>query len=232
MATRSTGFAILGASSVQEGHDLALIAQAATLAARVPFIHFTDGFRTSHEYNKMTVIPDEHIRAMIDETLVWAHRARALSPERPFVRGTWQNPDTYFQTREAVNPYYAKTPGIVAAAMDRFAGLTGRRYDLFRYDGPADAERVIVSMGSGAEVVRETARWLNAKGKRSARFRCCCTGRSAPNISSPRCPRAFARSPCSIATRSRARRWSPCTPMSSASSPTPSPPGAASSCLG
>ncbi|WP_294536304.1 pyruvate:ferredoxin (flavodoxin) oxidoreductase [uncultured Rhodoblastus sp.] len=166
MATRATGFALLGASSVQEGHDLALIAQAATLAARVPFIHFTDGFRTSHEYNKLTLIPDEQIRAMIDETLVWDHRARALSPERPFIRGTWQNPDTYFQTREAVNPYYAKTPGIVAAAMDRFAGLTGRRYELFRYDGPNDAERVVVCMGSGAEVVRETARWLNAKGEK------------------------------------------------------------------
>ena len=166
MATRATGFALLGASSVQEGHDLALIAQAATLAARVPFIHFTDGFRTSHEYNKLTLVPDEQIRAMIDETLVWAHRARALSPERPFIRGTWQNPDTYFQTREAVNPYYAKTPGIVTAAMDRFAGLTGRRYQLFRYDGPADAERVVVCMGSGAEVVRETARWLNAQGEK------------------------------------------------------------------
>ena len=166
MATRATGFAILSASSVQEGHDLALIAQAATLAARVPFLHFTDGFRTSHEYNKVTLIPDEQIRAMIDETLVWAHRERALSPERPFIRGTWQNPDTYFQTREAVNPYYAKTPDIMRAAMDRFAGLTGRRYDLFRYDGSADAERVIVCMGSGAEVVRETAHWLNAKGEK------------------------------------------------------------------
>lgn len=163
MATRPTGFAILGASSVQQGHDLALIAQAATLASRVPFIHFTDGFRTSHEYNKLTLIPDDIVREMIDDDLVRAHRERALSPERPFVRGTWQNPDTYFQTREAVNPYYAAVPGIVEAAMDKFASLTGRHYAPFIYTGPADAERVVISMGSGAEVVDETARWMNAQ---------------------------------------------------------------------
>ena len=166
MAARGTGFAMLGASSVQEGHDLALVAQAATLESRVPFMHFTDGFRTSHEYNKLSVLPDEHIRAMVDEDLVRAHRQRALSPEHPVVRGTWQNPDTYFQSREVVNPFYAKVPGIVQAAMDKLAGLCGRRYSLFRYDGPADAERVIVSMGSGAEVVRETAAWLAAQGQK------------------------------------------------------------------
>jgi pyruvate-ferredoxin/flavodoxin oxidoreductase len=165
MAARGTGFAMLGASSVQEGHDLALVAQAATLESRVPFMHFTDGFRTSHEYNKLSLLPDEHIRAMVDEDLVRAHRQRALSPEHPVVRGTWQNPDTYFQSREVVNPFYAKVPGIVQAAMDRLAGLCGRRYSLFRYDGPADAERVIVSMGSGAEVVRETAAWLAEPGR-------------------------------------------------------------------
>ncbi|MFT9442258.1 MAG: pyruvate:ferredoxin (flavodoxin) oxidoreductase [Acetobacter papayae] len=165
MAVRQTGFALLGASSVQEGHDLAVIAQAATLRARVPFIHFTDGFRTSHEYNTLSILPDATIRAMIDDELVYAHRARALSPDHPFIRGTWQNPDTYFQTREAVSPYYAKAPAIVQEAMDRFAGLTGRQYSLFRYDGPQDAEHVVVSMGSGAEVVRETALWLNAQGK-------------------------------------------------------------------
>lgn len=166
MAARPTGFAILGAASVQEGHDLALIAQAATLAARVPFIHFTDGFRTSHEYSKLSVIPDAVVRTMIDDDLVRAHRDRALSPERPFVRGTWQNPDTYFQTREAVNPYYAKAPDIVVAAMQRFAELTGRRYAPFVYTGLEDAERVVISMGSGAEVVRETVRWMNARDEK------------------------------------------------------------------
>ncbi|MGE4481387.1 MAG: pyruvate:ferredoxin (flavodoxin) oxidoreductase [Acidocella sp.] len=166
MAARTTGFAILGAASVQEGHDLALIAQAATLAARVPFIHYTDGFRTSHEYNKLTLIPDETVRAMIDDDLVRAHRERALSPDRPFIRGTWQNPDTYFQTREAVNPYYDRVPEIVREAMSKFASLTGRRYELFRYEGPVDAERVVICMGSSAEVVRETANWLNGKGEK------------------------------------------------------------------
>lgn len=166
MAARSTGFAILGAASVQEGHDLALIAQAATLAARIPFIHFTDGFRTSHEYNNLTLIPDSTIRAMIDEDLVRAHRQRALSPERPFIRGTWQNPDTYFQAREAVNPFYQRVPEIVEKEMAKFASLTGRSYKLFRYDGPADAERVIICMGSGAETVRETTKWLNQQGEK------------------------------------------------------------------
>lgn len=166
MAARTTGFAILGAASVQEGHDLALIAQAATLAARVPFMHFTDGFRTSHEYNMLKIMPDSVIRAMIDDDLVHAHRGRALTPNNPFIRGTWQNPDTYFQTREAVNPYYAKVPGILQGVMDNFAEQTGRAYRLFRYDGPADAERVIISMGSGAEVVRETALWMNRQGEK------------------------------------------------------------------
>lgn len=166
MAARSTGFAILGAASVQEGHDLALIAQAATLASRIPFIHFTDGFRTSHEYNNLDLIPDAIIRAMINDDLVRAHRQRALSPERPFIRGTWQNPDTYFQSREAVNPFYQLVPEIVKNEMARFAELTGRSYEIFRYDGPSDAERVIICMGSGAETVRETAAWLNKSGEK------------------------------------------------------------------
>jgi pyruvate-ferredoxin/flavodoxin oxidoreductase len=166
MAVRAAGFAMLGAASVQEAHDLALIAQAATLESRVPFIHFMDGFRTSHEVNKLTLVPDDAIRAMIDDDLVRAHRARALSPAHPVVRGTAQNPDTYFQGRETVNPYYAKVPAIVQAAMDKFAGLCGRSYRLFRYDGHPQAERVVVSMGSGAEVVRETANWLAAKGEK------------------------------------------------------------------
>src|SRR5271167_94627 len=154
MAARSTGFALLGAGSVQEAHDLALVAQAATLEARVPFIHFMDGFRTSHEINTLAMLADEQIRAMIDDDLVRAHRRRALSPERPVTRGTAHNPDTFFQARETVNPYYAATPAIVQTAMDRFAALTGRKYSLFRYDGDPAAERVVVVIGSAAETLR------------------------------------------------------------------------------
>ncbi len=142
---------------------MALIAQAATLESRVPFLHFFDGFRTSHEVNTITLLSDAQIRAMIDDDLVRAHRARALDPAHPFVRGTAHNPDTFFQARETVNPFYAATPGIVQGAMDRFAALTGRRYHLFDYDGPADAERVIVLMGSGAETARETAAALRTR---------------------------------------------------------------------
>ena len=166
MAVRGAGFAMLGAASVQEAHDLALIAQAATLRSRVPFIHFMDGFRTSHEINKLTLVPDHSIRAMMDDDLLRAHRARALSPAKPVVRGTAQNPDTYFQARETVNPFYAEVPGIVQATMDKFADLCGRPYRLYRYDGHPEAERVVVSMGSGAEVVRETALWLAGKGEK------------------------------------------------------------------
>jgi pyruvate-ferredoxin/flavodoxin oxidoreductase len=166
MATRTTGFALLSSASVQEAHDAALIAQAATLEARVPFLHFFDGFRTSHELNKVTLLSDAQIRAMIRQDLVRAHRERALNPEHPFIRGTAHNPDTFFQARETVNPYYARTPEIVQAAMDRFAALTGRAYRLFEYEGPADAERVIVLMGSGAETARETAAVLQARGER------------------------------------------------------------------
>ena len=166
MAVRSTGFAMLGAASVQEAHDLAIVAQAATLRSRVPFIHFMDGFRTSHEVNKLTLLSDEAIRAMIDDDLVRAHRERALSPAHPVIRGTAHNPDTFFQARETANPYYARVAEIVQAAMDRLAGLCGRSYRLFRYDGHPEAERVVISMGSGADVVRETAKWLAAKGEK------------------------------------------------------------------
>ncbi|HLJ61076.1 MAG TPA: pyruvate:ferredoxin (flavodoxin) oxidoreductase [bacterium] len=166
MAVRTTGFALLASGSVQEAHDMALIAQAATLASRVPFVHFFDGFRTSHELNTLTLISDEHLRAMIDDDLVRQHRARALNPERPFIRGTAHNPDTFFQAREAVNPYYARVPDIVQSAMDRFAGLTGRRYRTVEYAGALDAERVVVIMGSGAETARETAEWLCARGEK------------------------------------------------------------------
>ncbi|UCE75548.1 MAG: pyruvate:ferredoxin (flavodoxin) oxidoreductase [Gammaproteobacteria bacterium] len=166
MAVRSTGFAQLASSSVQEAQDMALIAQAATLETRIPFIHFFDGFRTSHEVNKLVLISDEEIRAMLPEELVLAHRARGLNPNAPVMRGTAQNPDVYFQGRETVNPYYARTPDIVQGAMDRFAALTGRHYRLFEYFGDRQAERVLVLMGSGAETVRETVDYLNAHNER------------------------------------------------------------------
>jgi pyruvate-ferredoxin/flavodoxin oxidoreductase len=166
MAARPTGFALLSSGSVQEAHDSALIAQAATLEARVPFLHFFDGFRTSHQLDKIEVLSDAQIRAMIRDDLVRAHRARALTPERPVVRGTAHNPDTFFQARETANPYYARVSGIVQEAMDRFAALTGRAYRLFEYSGAPDAERVIVLMGSGAETVRETAAVLQERGER------------------------------------------------------------------
>jgi len=164
MSTRSTGWAMLVSNSVQEVMDMALIAQAATLEARVPFLHFFDGFRTSHEVAKVFPIADDHIRAMISDELVAAHRQRALNPERPVVRGTAQNPDVYFQGRETVNPFYAAAPAIVQKEMDKFAKLTGRQYRLFDYFGAADAERVLVIMGSGAETALETVMYLQKHG--------------------------------------------------------------------
>jgi pyruvate-ferredoxin/flavodoxin oxidoreductase len=166
MAVRQTGFALLASASVQEAHDLALVAQAATLATRVPFIHFFDGFRTSHELNTVTLLSDDDLRALVAEQLVHAHRGRALSPERPFIRGTAQNPDVYFQARETVNPFYARTPEIVQDAMDRLGERTGRRYGLVDYSGDPHAERVIVIMGSGGETARETVAFLRARGER------------------------------------------------------------------
>ena len=166
MAARTTGFAMLASSSVQEAHDMALIAQAATLRSRIPFIHFFDGFRTSHEVSKINVLSDDQIRGMIDDDLVIAHRRRALNPDNPFIRGTAQNPDVYFQARETVNPYYSAVPQIVAQEMDRFYSLTGRRYAPVRYYGATDAERVIVIMGSGSETAAETARFLSGVGEK------------------------------------------------------------------
>jgi pyruvate-ferredoxin/flavodoxin oxidoreductase len=165
-ATRATGFALLASNSVQEAQDFTLIAQAATLQARVPFVHFFDGFRTSAEINKIAVLEDEVLREMINDDLVRAHRARALNPEKPVVRGISQGPDIYFQARETVNPYYDETPGIVQDAMDQFAELTGRAYHLFDYVGAPDAERVIVLMGSGAEVAHETVEYLQEQGEK------------------------------------------------------------------
>ncbi len=166
MATRSTGFALLASCSVQEAHDFALIAQAATLEARVPFVHFFDGFRTSAEVNKIELLSDDEIRGMISDELVQAHRARALSPDHPFIRGTAQNPDVYFQGRETANPFYLACPAIVQKAMDKFASQVGRSYHLFDYTGAADAERVIIVMGSGAETAGETALYLNENGEK------------------------------------------------------------------
>jgi len=164
MAARSTGFAMLGSDSVQQAHDFALIAHAATLKARVPFMNFFDGFRTSHEINKVTLISDQQVRAMIDDDLVYAHRRRALNPDHPFIRGTAMNPDVYFQARESANPFYKAVPGIVEQTMAQFATLTGRQYHLFDYFGAGDAEYVVIIMGSGAETVRETVRVLNGEG--------------------------------------------------------------------
>jgi pyruvate-ferredoxin/flavodoxin oxidoreductase len=160
MAVRQTGFAMLASASVQEAHDFALVAHAATLRARVPFVHFFDGFRTSHELNTVETLSDADVRALIPEALVQAHRGRALSPDRPFIRGTAQNPDVYFQARETVNPFYAATPGIVEDSMAQLSERTGRRYHVVDYTGDPAADRVIVVMGSGGETVRETVSHL------------------------------------------------------------------------
>ena len=166
MAARGTGFALLASNSVQEAHDMALIAQAATFQSRIPFLHFFDGFRTSHEIAKIEIIPDEVMRAMIDDEWVFAHRQRALTPDNPVIRGTAQNPDVYFQARESVNPFYDKLPDILQGQMDKFAQLTGRQYKVFDYVGAPDAERVIIIMGSGAEAVHETVDYLNEKDEK------------------------------------------------------------------
>jgi pyruvate-ferredoxin/flavodoxin oxidoreductase len=164
MAVRQTGWAMLASNSVQEVMDMALISHAATLEGRVPVLHFFDGFRTSHEVSKIEQVSRETVRTMIDDALVQAHRSRALSPDHPVIRGTSQNPDVYFQSREAVNPYHARMPAVVQAAMDRFAELTGRRYRLFDYVGAADAERVVVIIGSGADAAEEVVETLVARG--------------------------------------------------------------------
>jgi pyruvate-ferredoxin/flavodoxin oxidoreductase len=166
MAVRQTGFALLSSGSVQEAHDFAAISQMSTLKSRVPFLHFFDGFRTSHEVTKIIQLTDEDLRSLVDDDLVRAHRARALSPEHPVLRGTAQNPDVYFQARETVNPFYAATPAIVQEAMDRFAQITGRHYNLFDYYGHPEAERVIIIMGSGGETAEETVKYLVTQGEK------------------------------------------------------------------
>jgi pyruvate-ferredoxin/flavodoxin oxidoreductase len=166
MACRSTGWSMLSSNSVQEVADLALVAQIATLEARIPFIHFFDGFRTSHEVGKIVPISDETIRAILDDKYIIQFRQNALSPDRPIIRGTAQNPDVFFQAREACSPFYKAVPGIVQSVMDRFAELTGRSYHLFDYYGAPDAERVIVMMGSGAEAAEEAVDALNKSGEK------------------------------------------------------------------
>jgi len=166
MACRQTGFAMLASGSVQEAQDFAAIAHAATLSTRIPFLHFFDGFRTSHEIAKIEALEDETLRALIDPTRVANHRARALTPDRPVLRGTAQNPDTWFQAREAVNSFYAACPDLVEETMRRFEELTGRSYRLYDYAGHPEAERVVVLMGSGAEAAHEAVDWLVARGER------------------------------------------------------------------
>ncbi|GBE93264.1 pyruvate:ferredoxin (flavodoxin) oxidoreductase [Nostoc cycadae] len=166
MAARATGFALLCSASVQESHDLALIAHAATLKSRVSFMHFFDGFRTSHEVQKVKLLADDEIKSLIPDELILEHRARALTPDRPVLRGTAQNPDVYFQSREGANSYYNACPEIVQDVMDQFGDRTGRYYRIFEYHGAEDAERVIVIMGSGCETVHETVDYLNARGEK------------------------------------------------------------------
>ncbi|MDZ8081440.1 MAG: pyruvate:ferredoxin (flavodoxin) oxidoreductase [Nostoc sp. DcaGUA01] len=166
MAARATGFALLCSASVQESQDFALIAHAATLEARVSFMHFFDGFRTSHEVQKVKLLADDDLRSLIDDNLILAHRSRALTPDRPVLRGTAQNPDVYFQSREGANTYYNACPEIVQRIMDRFGERTGRHYQIYEYYGASNADRVIVLMGSGCETVHETVDYLNARGEK------------------------------------------------------------------
>ncbi|MDR2696902.1 MAG: pyruvate:ferredoxin (flavodoxin) oxidoreductase, partial [Holophagales bacterium] len=166
MACRQTGFAMLSSDGVQCAHDFALIAQSSTLRGRVPFLHFFDGFRTSHEVNKIEILNDDDLRHMVTDELVEAHRKRALTPDNPQIRGTAQNPDTFFQAREACNPFYAACPNIVQEEMDKFAKLTGRQHKLFEYYGAPDADRVIIGMGSGVDTIHEYVDWANGRGEK------------------------------------------------------------------
>jgi len=166
MAVRSTGWGLVASGSIQEVMDLALITTAASLEARVPFVYFFDGFRSSHEVMKIEELTQDDMRAMIDDDLIRAHRQRAMTPDRPVLRGSAQNPDVFFQARETINPFYEKCPAIVQKAMDRFAEVVGRRYHLFDYIGAPDAERVVIMMGSGAEAGHETAEYLVARGEK------------------------------------------------------------------
>ena len=206
MACRQTGFAMLSSSSVQEAQDFAAIAHAATLDTRVPFLHFFDGFRTSHEVTKIDALEDDDLRALVSDEQVAAHRRRALTPDHPVLRGTAQNPDTFFQAREAGNLFYRDCPDIVEGLMTRFAELTGRRYGLFDYVGHPEAERVVVIMGSGADTAHETVDYLAARGDKVGVLE----GAPVPavlhrSVPSRSCPVRFVPSRCSIARRSLGR---------------------------
>ncbi|MEA2007748.1 MAG: pyruvate:ferredoxin (flavodoxin) oxidoreductase, partial [Chloroflexota bacterium] len=166
MAARSTGFALLSSGSIQEAHDFSLISQAAALESRIPFVHFFEGFRISHEINKIEMLSDDVLREMINDETVRAHRARGMNPDKPVLRGTAQNPDIFFQARESVNKYYNACPEIVQKVMDKFGELTGREYNLFDYIGAEDAERVIVLMGAGGETAAATAEYLAERGEK------------------------------------------------------------------
>src|SRR6266704_5043341 len=166
LAITRTGWAMLDSNSVQEVADMSLVAQIATLESRIPFIHFFDGFRTSHEVGKILPISDETIRALMDDKYIIQFRQNALSPDRPIIRGTAQNPDVFFQAREACSPFHAAVPGIVQDVMNRFAAQTGRAYHLFDYYGAADAERVIIIMGSGAEAAEEAVDLMVKQGEK------------------------------------------------------------------
>ncbi|MCP5114148.1 MAG: pyruvate:ferredoxin (flavodoxin) oxidoreductase, partial [bacterium] len=166
MAVRQTGFGLLASNSVQEVMDTALIATAASLEARLPIVHFFDGFRTTHEVGKIEELTKEDMLAMLDAELIRKHRARAMTPDRPVLRGTAQNPDHFFQARETINPYYLAAPTIIQNAMDKFAELVGRQYNLFDYIGAPDAERVVILMGSGAEAAEEAVDYLVAQGEK------------------------------------------------------------------
>ncbi len=166
MASRATGWAMLASGSVQEAHDLAMVAQTATLESRIPFLHFFDGFRTSHEVNKIELLSDDDVRAMLPLDAVLEHRNRRMNPDAPILRGTAQNPDVFFQAREACNPYYDAVPEKVQAAMDQLAELVGRSYHLFDYIGAPDAETVIVMMGSGVGAATEAVNAMTAAGEK------------------------------------------------------------------
>ena len=189
MACRSTGWAMLASNSVQEAHDLALVAQAATLESRIPFMHFFDGFRTSHEVGKIVPIDDETIRALVDDKYLIAFRKHALSPDRPILRGTAQNPDVFFQAREACTPFHAAVPGIVQSVMDRFAKQTGRAYHLFDYFGAPDAERVVMLMGSGAEAAEEAVELMAWQGEKVGMVKVRLFRPFDASAFWPRCPR-------------------------------------------
>src|SRR5678816_1876854 len=167
MAVRSTGFAMLFGNSPQQAHDMAMIATAATLRSSIPFLNIFDGFRTSHELNEVEIIPDDIIHKMIDENDVMRHRQRALNPANPFIRGTAQNPDVYFQSREACNQYHQNVPAVVESTMKKFEELTGRSYKLFEYYGHPEAENIIIIMGSGSGAVHETVDYLNGQGEKT-----------------------------------------------------------------